>query len=75
MDGIRRLRNRVSHHEPIWHLPNLAEQHAEILETIGWISPAMLAVTRMLDRFDSVYTMEPQRYIEELYSIALNWSA
>ena len=35
LDHIRRLRNRVFHHEPIWHLPDLQEQHQQILETIG----------------------------------------
>ena len=75
LDRIRRLRNRVFHHEPIWHLPDLAEQHRLILEIIGWISPAMLAMTQMLDRFDSVYTMGPQPYTEELDSVAQSWSA
>ena len=56
LDSIRHLRNRVFHHEPIWYLQDLEQQHEQILETIGWISPAMLAMTRLLDRFDSVYT-------------------
>ena len=75
VDRIRRLRNRVFHHEPIWHLPDLADQHALILETIGWISPAMLAMTRLLDRFDSVYTRGSQLYAVELETIAQNWNA
>ena len=72
---IHRLRNRVFHHEPIWHLQDLELRHREILETIGWISPAVLAITRMLDRFSSVYTMGPQRYTEELDSVAQSWRA
>ncbi len=75
LNRIRRLRNRVFHHEPIWHLPDLEEQHGRILETIGWISPAMLAMTRLLDRFGSVYTRGSQPYATELESIAQNWSA
>ena len=39
LDGIRRLRNRVFHHEPIWHWPDLPEHHRQILETIGWSLP------------------------------------
>ena len=74
MDRIRRLRNRVFHHEPIWHLPDLPKQHELILETIGWISPAMLAATRLLDRFDSVYTRGAQPYAAELETIAQNWN-
>ena len=69
---IQKLRNRVFHHEPIWHLTDLEQQHGLILETIGWISPAVLAMTRMLDRFPSVYTMGPKRYTDELDFIAQN---
>ena len=72
---IQRLRNRVFHHEPIWHLPDLPEQHRLILETIGWISPEMLAMTRLLDRFDSVYTRGADHYERELDSVAQNWGA
>ena len=75
LDRIRRLRNRVFHHEPVWHLTDLTEQHSLILETTGWISPAVLEMTRLLDRFDSVYTMGPQRYTDELDAIAQNWSS
>ena len=74
VDRIRRLRNRVFHHEPIWHLQDLEQQHQQILETIGWISPAMLAMTRLLDRFPSVYTRGAQPYATELDSIAQNWA-
>ena len=73
LDRIRRLRNRVFHHEPIWHLRDLPEQHRLILETIGWISPAMLAMTGLLDRFDNVYTGGTQPYVEGLKSVAENW--
>ena len=74
LDKIRCLRNRVFHHEPIWHWSDLPVQHQEILETIGWISPAMLATTRLLDRFDSVYTSGAQSYQKELDSLAQNWA-
>ena len=74
LDRIRRLRNRVFHHEPIWHLRDLEQQHQLILETIGWISPAMLAVTRLLDRFPSVYTRGAQPYATELENIAQDWA-
>ena len=35
-NAIRRFRNRVAHHEPIFH-KNLRDRHDEILEAIGWI--------------------------------------
>ena len=62
------------HHEPVWHLPDLEQQHQQILETIGWISPAMLAMTRLLDRFPSVYTRGAQPYATDLENLAQNWA-
>ncbi len=34
---IRRLRNRIAHHEPIVFIDNIAGRHTEIIETIGWM--------------------------------------
>ena len=73
LDNIRRLRNRVFHHEPIWHWQELESQHALILETIGWISPAMLELTRLLDRFPSVCNDGTEPYGTELDYVAQNW--
>lgn len=35
-NAIRRFRNRVAHHEPIFHKP-LDQTHAEVIEAIGWM--------------------------------------
>ena len=35
LNGIRGLRNRVFHYEPIWHRANLLKQHDEIIKTIA----------------------------------------
>ena len=72
LNRIRRLRNRVFHHEPIWHWHDLPEHHRVILETIGWISPAMLELTRLLDRFPIIYTGGIGPYASELDAIARN---
>ena len=72
LSKIRILRNRVFHHEPVWRLPDLSQQHQLILETIGWISPAMLEVTRLLDRFPIIYTGGIGPYASELDAIARN---
>lgn len=37
-NAIRRFRNRVAHHEPIFTV-DLSAQHAEILEATDWICP------------------------------------
>ena len=73
LDSIRLLRNRVFHHEPVWHLPDLQGQHGLILETIGWISPAMLRITLLLDRFDGVYARGADHYARELEYVAQSW--
>ena len=62
LDGIRRLRNRVFHFEPIWKLPDLKQQHGEILETIGWINPAFRELTELVDRFPQVFDDGPAAY-------------
>ena len=55
LDSIRRLRNRVFHFEPIWKLPDLEQQHRDILETIGWINPTLGEMTLLVDRFPQVF--------------------
>jgi len=36
LNMLRRLRNRIAHHEPIFDRP-LAQDHTELIETIGWM--------------------------------------
>jgi hypothetical protein len=36
LNALRRLRNRIAHHEPIFDRP-LAQLHDEAIETIGWM--------------------------------------
>lgn len=52
---IRNLRNRVFHHEPIWYWRDLQQQHQDILDVLGWVSPEMKELVIMIDRFDMVY--------------------
>jgi hypothetical protein len=53
---IRTLRNRVFHHERIIHWKDLADQHADIIETIGWISPELREMAEALDRFTTIHS-------------------
>ena len=61
-NAIRLLRNRVSHHEPVWRgvtLPwgqqvPLAAFHADIIDAIGWVSPTMQATVNAFNRFPNV---------------------
>jgi hypothetical protein len=38
LQQVRNLRNRVFHHEPIWHWRDLPDQHKELVEAINWIN-------------------------------------
>lgn len=44
-DGIRNLRNRVAHHEPLL-MRNLDNDYADIIEALEWICPATAAWIR-----------------------------
>lgn len=62
LNTVRTLRNRVYHNEPIcWRLPVLAQQHAQILQLIGWIEPQLLPWLQAFDRFPAVLQTEQQR--------------
>jgi len=60
---IRTLRNRVSHHEPIWRgvlLPNgrivpAANLYADAIDAIGWVDPTLQASHVALDRFPIIH--------------------
>lgn len=56
VNKVRFLRNRIAHHEPIWNWnrPSLVVQHREIIETIGWMNPAVQRTIQRADRFDAV---------------------
>lgn len=51
LNAIRRLRNRVMHHERILHR-HLVDDHALILEVLGWICPSTQAWVSAHSRFD-----------------------
>lgn len=53
---IRTLRNRVFHHERIVHWSDLSQQHTNIIQTIGWISPDLKEMAEALDRFTMMYS-------------------
>jgi len=57
LEKIRKLRNRVFHFEPIWYL-NLEERHAEIIEVLSWIEPAMVELLKPVDNFPACCTQD-----------------
>lgn len=63
---IRKLRNKVFHHEPIWHFSDLLQLHNEMLETIHWMSPSVNNLTNHITQFPKIYTNGYQPYWEIL---------
>ena len=51
---IRRIRNRVFHFEAIYDRPDLLQDHADIHEAIGWISPTLQQAILAVDNFPQV---------------------
>jgi len=56
---IRKLRNRVFHHEPIWYHTDLSAKHDNILEAMDWLNPVLRELTGFTDRFKAV--CDPKR--------------
>lgn len=66
LESVRKLRNRVFHHERIIHWNNLAQQHVDLIEMIGWMSTDLVHITGMIDSFETVHVSGIQPYIEKL---------
>lgn len=58
---IRKFRNRVFHHEPIWSRPNLGGDRQRILDIISWMSPELARVVGAFDRVNDVLSEEFRR--------------
>lgn len=55
LNGIRKLRNRIFHHEPVsWNLAALKNYKSEIIEGIDWLDKELLNWSEDLFRFDDV---------------------
>lgn len=68
---IQTLRNRVFHHEPVWNWPDLAERHREVVEAVGWVSPAMRRFLEAIDRFPPVHSAGASGYRHRLAAARL----
>ena len=55
---IRKLRNRIAHHEPILYY-NLPRHHADIRQIISWLSPEAEQWCAGCDRFPALYQANP----------------
>lgn len=57
-NAIRRFRNRIAHHEPIFHRP-LETTHSEIIEAIGWMCRSTAAWADHNSHFNSIFATKP----------------
>jgi hypothetical protein len=55
LNRVRHLRNRAFHHEPIWHWSDLTQQHALVIDLLGWMGPQLRATGSAVDRFPRVH--------------------
>jgi hypothetical protein len=55
IEEARLVRNRIFHHEPIAHLPDLADRHRRLIELLGWLSPEARRHVEHLCRFQPVF--------------------
>lgn len=72
---IRRLRNRVFHHEPIWNISNLTQQHENIVKALNWLNSDVRVTNQMIcDHFSVIYRQGSKPYREKLLDLVLNLS-
>lgn len=57
--SARDLRNRVFHHEPIWHWPHLPEIVQDAARWLDGLSPEAAVMVRLLDRFHQIFSAGP----------------
>jgi hypothetical protein len=69
LNRVRHLRNRVAHHEPVWHWRDLHEQHALALDLLGWFSPSLREAVGAADRFSTVHRDGQQLSRENVRSL------
>ena len=56
LNRIRFLRNRIFHHEPIWHWKDLSAQHLSIINMTNGLSSAASKYLSIFDQFKTVYS-------------------
>jgi len=63
---IRKLRNRVFHHERILHWADLEQKHNRLIEAIGWINPELREMAEVLDRFSNIRCQGLDPWLEKI---------
>ena len=61
LDPIRALRNRVSHHEPIWD-HDLKQKHTEILSALSWMNSGFASAVQAASPLEAEVDRGPAAY-------------
>lgn len=68
-EQIRKLRNRVFHHQRIWHIEDLQDQKNHIFEAIHWMEPVACEYLECIENFDEIFKRGKNHYIPLLAQI------
>jgi hypothetical protein len=66
LNRIKYLRNRIFHHEPIWHWRDLDDTYRDIVCISSWLSQDWSRLMVGLDRFPAMLTKEYQPILAQL---------
>jgi len=66
LNPLRRLRNRISHHEPIWRAADLLQRHKELRSMLHWLAPRVLSQLIVPHLFEDVHAHGPELYESEV---------
>jgi hypothetical protein len=59
LDHLRRFRNRIMHHEPVYHR-RLEADHQRIYELVGYLVPEMVDRLKVVDRVPAALVLDPR---------------
>jgi hypothetical protein len=66
MHMVRRLRNRVFHHEPIWRLQFLTQRHDELRDTLMWFDRDLLRLFPSAHTFEEIHAQGPTTHEQDV---------
>jgi hypothetical protein len=75
LDSIRKLRNRIFHHERIDDYPNLLRHSRNVTRVLGWIHHDAALIARASDRFPDVHVAGYAPYERAIKTAALTGSS
>jgi hypothetical protein len=66
MHTVRRLRNRVFHHEPIWRLQQLPQRNDDLRDTLTWFDRDLLRLFPSSHTFEEIHAQGPTAHEQDV---------